>query len=222
MPDWKELVRQRMSSAGSSCDLKEEIIAELAAHLEETYAAALSQGSTEKAAVEFALQEVNDWHVLAANIRQAKSEGGIVNDRTRNLWLPGIASLLGASLLLLILQRTSYQPRLMWFGHMAMLFYWPWLAGLPAFGALGAYLSKRAHGSKRTRLVAGLSPALVLFATFCVILPVGVAVDGFSLFRFTYFCLAVTNWVVLPALALLLGALHFLNESLAQKTQSTT
>jgi hypothetical protein len=51
---------------------------------------------------------------------------------------------------------------------------------------------------------------------------VGVAVDGFSLFRFTYFCLAVTNWVVLPALALLLGALHFINESLAQKTQSTT
>jgi hypothetical protein len=216
------MVREKLKACGLSGAHSDEVIRELAVHLEETFDAALSQGSTEKAAVEFALQEVNDWHVLAANIRQARSEEGIVNDRTRNLRLPAMASLLGASLLLMVLQRTSYQPRLVWFGHMAMLFYWPWLAGLPAFGALGAYLSRRAHGSSRTRLAAGLSPALVLFATFCVILPVGLAVDGFSLFRFTYFCLAVTNWVVLPALALLIGALPFLRESSALTMQSTT
>ena len=122
----------------------------------------------------------------------------------------------------MILQRTSFQPRLVWFGHMAMLFYWPWLAGLPAFGALGAFLSRRAHGSTPTRLAAGLSPALVLFATFCGILPVGLAVDGFSLFRFTYFCLAVTNWAVLPAFASLLGARPFLREPSALTTRSTT
>jgi hypothetical protein len=216
------MVREELKACGLSGAHSDEVIRELAAHLEETYEAARAQGLTETAAVEFALQEVNDWHVLAANIRQAKREEGTVNDRSKNLWLPGMASLLGASLLLMILQRTSYQPRLVWFGHMAMLFYWPWLAGLPAFGALGAYLSKHAHGSLRTRLVAGSSPALVLFATFCVILPVGLAVDGFSLFRFTYFCLAVTNWVVLPALSLLLGALPFLSESPAQTTYRTT
>ena len=145
-----------------------------------------------------------------------------MNDRTKNLWLPGMASLLGASLLLMIVQRVRFQPRLVWFGHMAMLLYWPWLAGLPAFGGLGAYLSRRAHGSTRTRLIAGLSPALMLFATFSVILPWGLAVDGFSLFRFAYFCLAVTNWVVLPALALLFGALPFLGGSPALTMRSTT
>jgi len=214
MPDWKKLVRERIASSRPSVPTQAEVVSELAAHLEETYAAALSQGSTEKAAVEFALQEVNDWHVLAANIRQAKSEGGIVNDRTRNLWLPGMASLLGASLLLLILQRASYQPRLVWFGHMAMLFYWPWLAGLPAFGALGAYLSKRAHARFVNRLIVGLSPALAVLGAFGFVLPVALLTDRHLLtnFPFAYFALTIVNWVLLPAFALLIGALPFLRE----------
>jgi hypothetical protein len=212
MHDWRQIVEEKLQASARNFGDADSVLSELAAHLEESYEAALSQGASEESTLTITLQEVDDWHVLAANILRAKKEG-VVNDRTRNLWLPAMASLLGASLLLLILQRAGFQPRLVWFGHMAMLFYWPWLAGLPAFGALGAYLSRRAHGSTRTRIAAGLSPALVLFATFCVILPWGLAVDGFSLFRFTYFCLAVTNWVVLPALALLLGTLPFLRES---------
>jgi hypothetical protein len=213
MHDWRRRVRKRLEACDLPATTRDDIIAELADHLEASYEAALSQGSTENAAVAIALQEVKDWRVLSANIRQARTEEGTVNNRTRTLWLPAMASLLGASLLLMILQRTSYQPRLVWFGHMAMLFYWPWLAALPVFGALGAGLSRRAHGSTRTRIAAGLSPALVLFAMFCVILPLGLAVDGFSLFRFTYFCLAVTNWVVLPACALFTGTLPFLRET---------
>ena len=49
MPDWKKIVRERLSSPKSLCSLKEEVLAELAAHLEESYAAALSHGSTEPA-----------------------------------------------------------------------------------------------------------------------------------------------------------------------------
>ncbi len=220
-PDWKAIVRQPMSASGPSCDAREEVIAELAGHLEETYEAARSQGIMEDAALEFTLQEVNDWRVLAANIHRAQLKEDPMNSRTKTLWLPGMISLLGASLLLMALQRTNFQPRLIWFGHMAMLFYWPWLAGLPAFGALGGFLSRRAHGSTRARLAAGLSPALVLLAAFAVILPVGLAVDGFSLFRLAYFCLSVTNWVVLPAFALLLGALPFLRESSTDSEQRT-
>jgi hypothetical protein len=63
----------------------------------------------------------------------------------------------------MIQQRTSFQSRLVWFGHMAMLFYRPWLAGLPAFGALGAFLSS-APTAQRERGWPQLSPALVLFA----------------------------------------------------------
>jgi len=211
-PDWKNLVRERMESHEPAPTDCEEVVAELAAHLEETYEAAQSQGLNEETALKRTLREVEDWRVLAADIRHAKQEGPM-NSRTKNLWLPGAATLLGASVFLMALQRTSFQPRLVWIGHAAMLFYWPWLAGLPVFGAFGAYLSQRAHGPLKARLAAGLSPALVMLVTMCVILPVGLALDGFSMFRLFYFALALANWVVLPAFALLLGAAPFLRET---------
>jgi hypothetical protein len=123
-----------------------------------------------------------------------------------------MATLLSASALLMTLQRIGLQPHLVWMGNAAMMFYWPWLAGLPAFGALGAYLSQRVRGSVRTRLAAGLSPALVMLVTMCLILPWGLALDGFSALRLAYFGLAVANWVAIPGLALLLGVLPFLRQ----------
>jgi hypothetical protein len=212
MQDWTERIRKHLDAESLPPGNREEVILELAAHLEELYEAARSQGLTEATAVELALQEVNDWHVLAAKIRRAKSKEDPVNDRTKNLWLPGMITLLGASLLLMALQRTGFRPRLVWMGDVAMLFYWPWLAGLPVFGALGAYLSQRARGPIRTRLAAGLSPALVLLIAFGLSLPFGLAIDGLSLLRLGYFGLAVVNWVAIPGLALLLGALPFLKE----------
>jgi hypothetical protein len=178
--------------------------------MEETYADAHSQGLAEEAAIGRTLQEVEDWVVLLKEICEAKMEDRQMNTRTKSLWLPGMATLLGSSLFLMALQHTDFQPRLVWIGHAAMLFYWPWLAGLPLFGALGAYLSQRAHGSIRARLAAGLSPSLVLLIAMCVFLVWGLAVDGFSMFRLFYFVLAIANWVILPACALLLGALPFL------------
>jgi hypothetical protein len=209
MPDWKKLVREGVRKYLEACDLpsatREDVIVELAAHLEETYAEARSEGLTEAAAIELTLQEVEDWVVLSKEIFEAKMEDEQMNTRTKSLWLPGMATLLGSSLFLMVLQRTAFQPRLVWIGHATMLFYWPWLAGLPLFGALGAYLSQRAHGSIRARLAAGLSPSLELLAAMCVFLVSGLAVDGFSMFRLFYFVLAIANWVILPACALLLG-----------------
>jgi len=133
-----------------------------------------------------------------------------MNTRTKSLWLPALATLFGASVTLLLLQRTGVQPRLIWLGSAAMLFYWPWLAALPIFGAFGAYASQRAHAPVKARLAAALSPALVLFVTLCLILPWALAVDGFSALRLGYFALTVLNWVAIPGVALLLGATPFL------------
>lgn len=212
MPDWKTLVRERLDSTSLTSANREEIVSELATHLEETYEDARARGLTEAAAIKLALQEVEDWRVLAGDIAQATSQEYPMNNRTRNLWLPAMANLLGASGLLMLLQKAGFQPRLVWVGPMAMLFYWPWLAALPVFGALGGYLSQRADGPARARFTAGLSPAIVLLATMCLILPWGLAIDGFSLLRLAYFGLALVNWVVIPGLALLIGALLFLGE----------
>jgi hypothetical protein len=222
MPEWKKLVRERFESCGLLLASREEVISELAAHLEEAYEAARSQGRTEEAATELTLREVNDWHRFAADIRRSRSKEDKMNDRTKSLWLPAMVTLLGASVLLMALQRAGFRPRLVWMGDVAMLFYWPWLASLPLLGALGAYLSLRAQGPIRARLAAGLSPALVLLVAFCLILPLGLAIDGLSLLRLGYFALAVVNWVAIPGLALLLGALPFLHESPVPETQRST
>ena len=215
MPDWKKLVREHIASSALAAASREEVVSELAAHLEEAYEASLLQGLTEKSAVEFTLQEVDDWHALAARIQRARSEENPMNNRTRSLWLPAMANLIVAPGLLMILQKLAVQPRVLWIGDMAMVLYLPWLVALPIFGALGAFLAKRAHARFVNRLIVGLSPALAVLGAFALVLPVSLVVDSHRLrdFPFAYFALTICNWVVLPALALLIGTLPFLRET---------
>lgn len=220
MPDWKTVVRERMSPPGSSCDLNEQVIAELAGHLEETCETARAQGMTDDAALELTLQEVSDWRAFAGKIRDAKSEEDRMNYRTMTLWLPAMASILGASLAMTMLQKIGVRPHLVWTARVAMSFYWPWLAVLPFFGALGAYLSRRAGGALRSRVVAALSPVLWLLLMALLFEPVELVHSGFS--HLPYFGYGVANWVAIPGFALLIGALPFLRESPALATRSTT
>ena len=220
MPDWKKLVRERMESSLLPAAGREEIVSELAAHLEETYEAALSQALTDEAAIALTLQEVSDWHVLAGKIRDAKSQEDPMNYRTMTLWLPAMASILGASLAMTMLQKIGVRPHLVWTARVAMSFYWPWLAVLPFFGALGAYLSRWAGGALRSRVVATLSPVLWLLLMALLFEPVELVHSGFS--HLPYFGYGVANWVAIPGFALLIGALPFLRESPALATRSTT
>ena len=219
MRDWKELVKERLAARGrrgsALGSAEEEVVAELAAHLEEAYEEARSRGMSEALAVQLALQEVEDWRVLAADICRAKAEESGMNDRTKSLWLPGMVNLIAAPGLLMILQKLGVHPRVVWVGSMAMVFYFPWLITLPIFGALGALLAKRAQGSTGYRLVAGLAPALAILGAYALFLPLGLVLGRphISEFPWVYFVLMLLNWVGLPAGALMLGALPFLRES---------
>jgi hypothetical protein len=53
----------------------------------------------------------------------------------------------------------------------------------------------------------------------CLILPwVGLDLDGFSALRLASFALAMANWVAIPSLALLVGALPFLRKPEVRET----
>jgi len=210
MLDWKKLLRKRLSTPDLPHGTREEVIAELASHRDETYERALSTGATHRAAVKIALQEVGDWRVLAAQIDAARPKQGSMNYRTKSLWLPALITLLGASVSLAATQFAGLRPQQVWIGGMGMTFYWPWLASLPIFGAVGAYMSRKAAGETPMRLAAGLSPALVMLVVMLLILPWGLFLDGFHFFRLVHFGLGLINWVGIPAAALLLGALPFL------------
>ena len=140
MPDWKKLVRERLAMLNLPPSTEKEVIAELAAHLEEIHEKVRQTCVTDAVAVELTLQEIDNWSVLARNIRRAKSEGESMNYRTKSLlWPLAAVTWLGASLSVMVLQRTDrLYPNL-------ILFYLPWLATLPLVCAAAAYLAQRAN-----------------------------------------------------------------------------
>jgi hypothetical protein len=124
MPDWKKLVHEQLEPHKPLAH-REEVVAELAAHLEECYAQARSQGLPDHAAVELTLEQVEDWRVLATKIARAKSAEVSMNHmshKTKTVLLPSIAILFGVGLMLLFLDRAAILQRFIWMACMALLF----------------------------------------------------------------------------------------------------
>ena len=138
-----------------------------------------------------------------------------MNHRTKTLWMPALTTITSASLAMMLLQFAQVQPQLVWTKPVAFFFYWPWLGMLPFCGALGAWLSHRAGGSILSRLLAVLSPVLWMLALGILVEPMELAHNG--LVHLAYFGYGTANWVVVPGLALLIGAVPFLRESASER-----
>jgi hypothetical protein len=122
MPNWQKLVRAQLDDSGLPRAHRDDVIRELAAHLEESHAQARSEGLADEAAVEHTLQQVQDWPALAEEIRSAKPQEDDMNHRTKTVWLPGIATLFLAGLLLMFTGSAPPLPQLPWIAGVAMLF----------------------------------------------------------------------------------------------------
>ncbi|MGB2662998.1 MAG: hypothetical protein WAK48_03270 [Candidatus Acidiferrum sp.] len=62
MPEWQELVRHRLSGLALNAAEKDEIYAELAAHLEESYEVFCAEGLPQREAVQRTLLQVDLRH----------------------------------------------------------------------------------------------------------------------------------------------------------------
>jgi hypothetical protein len=217
MPDWKVLVRERLgamdsSAAGfavSSSNEDAEIVIELAAHLEDVYDELREKGMSESDALSQALGGVGSWRGLAEKIHRAKVGEGIMNTRTKALWLPGLIGLTASMAWMMILQRASLRPSLPgpWLhSGLAFLWYFVWLISQPVFGAAAAYLSHRAGSERRTELIATLFPSIVMFGLW-VVLVVFIVVTRYShvSHQWPLVFAGVFLWSILPGFALLLG-----------------
>jgi hypothetical protein len=222
--DWQALVRERLNARGLTCEQQTEIVAELAAHLEDFYEEQRAQGANESDAIRTALDEVANWQRLARKIRNSKKEEGQMNTRTKSMWLPGFATLTAAMGTLMIMDRFNIEPKMIWHGSMAVVqLYFPWLAALPFIGGLGAYLSRQAQGQMLARLVAALFPALVPFAIFCPAIVVRMLEHHLTWTAMPVaFAGLVFSWVLLPGAMLLLGALPFLRNSRMGQAQQAS
>ena len=213
MPDWHALIRQRLSGLRLNAPEREEVHAELADHLEESYAAFRTQGLPEKEAARRTVHQVSDWQDLQHKIFVAKKGEHPMQKRLQQLWIPAFLTLILSMLSLVALQSQGLNPRLLSSGPGTVLFHAPWLISLLFVGALGAHLSARANASRATVLLASVVPVLALTLAFLLMFPIGwvfgrinVEASGFA-YVATMILRDTMGWLILPGVALLLGGL---------------
>lgn len=213
MRDWKALVEERFAELALEPKERTEVIAEIAAHLEDTCEEMLRQGMTEEEAVGRALAQAGDWRVLRRKILAAKRKEQVMQKRVQQLWIPGFFTLILSMLFLTAIYRLGLRGRLVWSGPIAILLYTPWLAGLPFIGALGAYVSSRAGGSRGSILFVSVFPALALTGAFLLMFPIGSALARITGSQGDFSIVATVllkdgiGWLLLPGAALLAGGL---------------
>jgi len=221
MPDWREIARRRLTPLALEAKRQEEIIAELADHLEDLYSDLVRQGKSEVEAVQSALSIAADWDELRREIQLVANEEVIMNyslgpagkRRFKTLWLPGACTIALSGILLRLLQIPSApSPRVFWPQHdMPFVIYWQWFVCLPLVGGIGAYWSRHAGGKLLERALAASFPALALMCFPGLILPFMLVFQWIVHHNppLVPSALFLLGWVVLPEAALLLGALPF-------------
>jgi len=213
MPDWQRLARRRLTPLALDSAREDEIVAELAGHLEDLYADMVRQGTPEEEAVQSALSAAADWDELRREIQRATNEEIIMNYRVKTLWLPGACTIALSGIVLRLLQIPSAPaPHVFWLRQgPPLIVYWQWFVCLPLVGAVGAYWSRRAGGKLLERALAVSFPVLGPMGLPMLILPF------MLIFRWLVHrdallvpsALLLLIWVVLPEAALLVGALPF-------------
>ncbi len=148
MPDWQRLARRSLTPLALDSVREDEIVAELAGHLEDLYADLVRQGTPEEEAVQSALSAAADWDELRREIQRAANEEIIMNYRVKTLWLPGACTIALSGIVLRLLQIPSAPaPRVFWpWQGTELVVYWWWFVCVPLIGAIGAYWSRRAGG----------------------------------------------------------------------------
>src|SRR6266481_3421599 len=112
MPDWQELVRQRLAGLALDPAEREEVCKELTGHLEESYEALLKEGTPEQAAFHRVFSLVTNWQDLQRKIFIAKRSGHRMQKRLHQLWIPGFLALILSMLVLAVFQKLGFQPRI--------------------------------------------------------------------------------------------------------------
>jgi hypothetical protein len=217
MRDWREVVRQKLAGLALEPEDKREVFEELAEHLEETYQSLLRQGIAEQEAAQGALSEVSDWNDLRRRIDAAKTKENSMTNRVKQFWLPSVVTLVLSMGLLALIQIFGPKPWLFGWNSSsrwplvapALMVYVPWLLSLPLIGAMGAYLSSRAGGSRRAVLSSIVFPVLPYLALFLVAVPVVLILDDHVAHNVMFSALFVGlfAWVLAPGAALLSGGL---------------
>jgi hypothetical protein len=212
--EWSALVRRHLASVRVDERRHREISAELAAHLEDAYDAALRSGCTEAEAIARAMEHVPDWSSLAVAVERSADEDSTMTRQAMTVLLPGTTIMLAAATGLAFVVYSTPAARWVdprWQVHalaagLAFLFYL-------VLGAIGAAWSRHVGGSPGERLAAGVFPLVLHVAV------AGPPVGADTLYALSggsgglHLGINTINMIlvmlVVPGSALLLGGLPF-------------
>src|SRR5260370_6269670 len=110
MPDWRELVRQRLSGLALDAEERDEVQVELAAHLEESYEVFCKEGLPETEAVHRTFEQVADWRDFQRRIFIAKRSGHPIQKRVHQLLNPGFLTMTPSTVSFMTLQKLGFNP----------------------------------------------------------------------------------------------------------------
>jgi hypothetical protein len=214
--DWRAIVATRLRPLGLDAETEADIQTELAAHLEDVFAAARRQGCSDQEAMARAFDRVPDWTDLTRSIATAKRKPvKILSVDAQTLWVPGMASLCGA--VVVGLGSIWLAPPTLWLEPRAAWTLGPLLIGAyVGLGALGAAWSRHAGGSPARRCLAGVFPLTLHLAI--VVQAIG-AVGGTDIHAhpgaigINLQLGMVLRFIVAPGMALAIGTLPFLKET---------
>ena len=177
MLDWEKLVSRRLAQLELEERERQEVIGELAGHLEEIYEAIRQKGASHDDASRAALLQVDNWNKLQREIYVARTKEKAMNARTSRLWVPSFVTLAASVITLVAFGLLGLPPGPLgsrphheeWSSHLiggitggphAVNEYTVWLMALPLIGALGARLSSRSGGTLREIIISGVFPAV--------------------------------------------------------------
>lgn len=216
MPDFDAIVHERLRLVGVDPQRAADIHAEVTAHLEDRYAAAIAGGHQPDAAVRLALDDVGDWAQLAHDVTCASTGDGLMSHHMRTLWLPGM-TMVGCTAAVL-LGIGWFAPGEWWANPDARTQYAAAAGAVLLYvllGAAAAGWSRHVGGTWRERLGAALLPAALHLTMTVGAIVVGIVAESqrHPTHALNPQLRVVFVFVIVPACALAVGAAPFLRQS---------
>ncbi len=219
-------VRERLGDLRLDSAAREEVFAEIAAHLEYVAEELKAEGVDEDEVLRRSLSQLNDVRTLMKGIQRAKESA--MRDSFRKVWLPGAVVVLLVYWSQMVIYRFIPEPRTY---HILGTYYaysLGWLITETFAGALGAWWCREVGGSVRDRLIVALAPAEAMAVVIALCLPLDAFMQLVFEHRVPYFVshpmmtLAMALWILHPAVPCLIGAAAFLSGGKRPKEPEVT
>lgn len=143
-----------------------------------------------------------------------------MNMRVRQLWAPVLSTFLVSVSVQFVALRVPQLPPWVFFTRNGVSI----VLALPFIGALGAWLSLRAGGNTRDRLLSALGSAWLIGSILTLGVPLSMVIERhFSLrIKLTAYIVYMIAWCLVPAVLLALGALPWLGRKATLRARGAT